>query len=145
VFKRILIPTDGSALSRKAATGGVAFAKAVGATVVLYDALQTTPYLSGDEIPLDASTPGTDKRARRRAERYLAPIVREAAAADVPCETYITGAASPAQGIIDAARTKKCDVIFIASHGRSGLRAVVFGSVTQKVLAHSKLPVVVYR
>jgi nucleotide-binding universal stress UspA family protein len=63
----------------------------------------------------------------------------------VPCETYITTPPTPYEGIIDAAKKKKCDLIFMASHGRGEFASLIVGSVTQKVLAHSKLPVVVYR
>lgn len=48
-------------------------------------------------------------------------------------------------GILDAARRRKCDVIFMASHGRRGFKGRLLGSVTQQVLTHSKIPVLVYR
>ena len=57
----------------------------------------------------------------------------------------MTSPATPYQGIIDAARKKKCDLILMASHGRGELATLILGSVTQKVLAHSKIPVLVYR
>ena len=66
-------------------------------------------------------------------------------AAGVRCETVMTTPARPYQGIVDAARKKKCDMILMSSHGRGELATLVLGSVTQKVLAHSKIPVLVYR
>ena len=68
-----------------------------------------------------------------------------AKAAGVSCETMMTKPSTAYQGIIDAARRRKCDVIFMASHGRGELASLILGSVTQKVLAHSKVPVLVYR
>ena len=68
-----------------------------------------------------------------------------AKAARVPFTSVVTKISTPYEGIIDAAKKQKCDVIFMASHGRRGISALVMGSVTQKVLSHSRIPVVVYR
>jgi nucleotide-binding universal stress UspA family protein len=68
-----------------------------------------------------------------------------AKAAGVPFAAVVTKAVTAYEGIIDAAKKQKCDVIFMASHGRRGLSRLMMGSVTQKVLTHSKIPVVVYR
>jgi len=146
-FRHVLIATDGSARSRKATKAGVAFAKAVGATVIAYHALEIVrSYALAEGIALDPSGfEAFEQQARARATKHLARVAREAKAAHVPCETCLTCSAMPSEGIIDAARRKKCDVIFMASHGRSALGALLHGSVTQQVLAHSKLPVVVYR
>ena len=65
--------------------------------------------------------------------------------AGVPCDTMQVGNAHPYQAIIAAASDRGCDLIVMASHGRSGLSAVVLGSVTNKVLTHTKTPVLVYR
>jgi nucleotide-binding universal stress UspA family protein len=147
MFKRILIPTDGSTLSRKAARAGIAFAKAVGARVTAYHGIETTlPYLAGDGAVIDARLIEIIERAaRQRGQKHVAEVARAAKASRVRCETYVTKPVTPYQGIIDAARKKKCDAIFIASHGRGGVASLILGSVTQSVLAHSKIPVVVYR
>jgi nucleotide-binding universal stress UspA family protein len=84
-------------------------------------------------------------QADEQGQKYLAEIAAAAKAAGVPCETLMTSAATPHQGIIDAARKKKCDAIFMSSHGRGGFATLLLGSVTQKVLAQTKIPVVVYR
>ena len=147
MFKRILIPTDGSTLSRKAARAGVAFAKAVRASITAYHALETNlPYLAGEGVLIDATLiADIDKAARRRGEKCVADVAKMARASGVRCRTYVTKPVTPYQGIIDAARKNKCDAIFIASHGRGGVASLLLGSVTQSVLAHSKIPVVVYR
>ncbi|MCL4801238.1 MAG: universal stress protein [Burkholderiales bacterium] len=147
MFKRILIPTDGSALSRKAVKAGVRLARQTKAKIVAYYALEMfQPYVYGDGTVIDTATLNAfERRAREQGEKYLAQVEKDAKAAGVACEKVMTKPATPYQGIIDAAKRKKCDVIFMASHGRGELAALILGSVTQKVLAHSKVPVLVYR
>lgn len=147
MFKQILIPTDGSALARKAVRAGVALAKDLGAKITAYYALEAFhPYVYGDGYVIDTATiKAFEARARETGQKYLAEVEKAAKAAGVACESVMTKPATAYQGIIDAARRKKCDVIFMASHGRGELASLILGSVTQKVLAHSKIPVLVYR
>ncbi|HLB15956.1 MAG TPA: universal stress protein [Burkholderiales bacterium] len=146
MFKHLLIPTDGSTLSRKAVKAGISFAKTIGAKVTAYYALEMVqPYIVADGAVDIASLKAFEQRARERGEEHLAEVGEAAEAAGIVCEAYITKPATPYQGIVQAAKKKKCDVIFMASHGRGELASLVLGSVTQKVLAHSKLPVMVYR
>jgi len=86
-----------------------------------------------------------EARNAQAAEQRLAPIVEAAKAAKVPCETVVVKSFAPYEAIIDTAKKSGCDVIFMASHGRRGLSAVLLGSETQKVLTHSAIPVLVYR
>jgi nucleotide-binding universal stress UspA family protein len=72
-------------------------------------------------------------------------VEKAARAAGVRCQTVMTKPATASQGIVAAAKKQRCDVIFMASHGRGELATLLLGSVTQKVLAHTKLPVLVYR
>ena len=83
--------------------------------------------------------------ARKQAEKYVTQVANAARAAGVACETYVTRPVTAHEGIIKAAKRKNCDAIFIASHGRDGIASLILGSVTQRVLAHSKIPVLVYR
>jgi len=147
VFKHVLIPTDGSAVARKAVRAGVALARDLGAKVTAYYAMDMIqPYAFGDGYILDTSTLlGIERGAKEVGQKYLAAVEQAAKAAGVPCETLMTKPETPAEGIIAAAKKRKCDVIFMASHGRGGLASLVLGSVTQKVLARSKIPVLVYR
>jgi len=147
MFKHVLIPTDGSAVARKAVRAGVALARELGARVTAYYALDVIqPYAFGDGYILDTSTLlGMDRRAKELGRKYLAEIEKAAKAAGVPCQTLMTKPETPAEGIIAAARKRKCDVIFMASHGRGEFASLLLGSVTQKVLARSKVPVLVYR
>lgn len=147
MFKHVLIPVDGSALAKKAVKAGVAFAKATDAKLTVYHALEIAqPYLLGEGMAIDVSAFRTfAERAREQAEKLVADASKAAKAAGVRCETYISKPATAYQGIVAAAKKKKCDVIFIASHGRGEFTSLLLGSVTQKVLAHSKVPVLVYR
>jgi nucleotide-binding universal stress UspA family protein len=147
MFKRILIPTDGSALSRKAIKAGVRLAKALRAKVTAYYAMEMfQPYVYGDGTVIDSATlDAFEQRARQQGQKYLAEVEKAAKAAGVGCEKVMTKPVTPYQGIIDAARKRKCDVIFMASHGRGEFASLILGSVTQKVLAKSKVPVIVYR
>jgi nucleotide-binding universal stress UspA family protein len=147
MFKRVLIPTDGSRLARKAIRAGVRLAKKLGARVTGYYALETVPaYVYADGYMLDADVLRSfEVRNSALGRRYLAEVTKAAKAARVPCDTVMTKPATAAEGIIAAARKKRCDVIFIGSHGRGELAALVLGSVTQKVLARSRIPVLVFR
>ena len=146
VFKHVLIATDGSPLSNKAARAGIALAKALGARVTAYyavDALQPL-YLEGYAMA-QAMMDDLDARANAAGEKRVAAIGKIAKAAGVRFNALVRKANTAYEGIIDAAKRQRCDAIFMASHGRRGLSRLMMGSVTQNVLTHSKIPVVVYR
>jgi nucleotide-binding universal stress UspA family protein len=147
VFKHVLLPTDGSKTARKAINAGIALAKELGAKVTAYYAIDAMPaYSYGDGYLLSGTLlKEFDKRAREQGAKYLAEVEKAAKAAGVPCRTHISKPATAAQGIVAAAKSQRCDVIFMATHGRSELGTLLLGSVTQKVLSHTKLPVLVYR
>jgi len=147
MFKHVLLPTDGSPVARKAIRAGVALAKKLGARVTAYHALDSVqPYIYSEGVVIStAMLRDVDKQARDRGMKYLAEVEKAAKAARVTCRTLITKPATPYQGIVAAAKKQRCDVIFMASHGRGELATLLLGSVTQKVLAHSKVPVLVYR
>ncbi|MGH8700523.1 MAG: universal stress protein [Burkholderiales bacterium] len=147
MFKHILLPTDGSPIARKAIKAGVALAKELRAKLTAYYALETVqPYIYSEGFVIStAMLREFDKQARDRGMKYLARVEKAARAASIPCQTLMTKPATAHQGIIAAAKKQKADVIFMASHGRGEFAALLLGSVTQKVLAHSKIPVLVYR
>lgn len=147
MFKHILLPTDGSRVARKAIRAGVALAKKLGAKVTAYYAIDTVnPYIYADGYVLrPALLKELEGRAREQGAKYVGEVQKAARAAGVRCQTLITSPATPYQGIVAAARKQKCDVILMASHGRSELGSLLLGSVTQKVLAQTKIPVLVYR
>ena len=147
MFKNILIPTDGSVRSRKALKAGVKLAQAIGAKVTGYHGVQALrPELFGDGDLIKKDTVDLlDEQARSVGERYLAEIAKAATAAGVVYAGLITKAPTAYEGIIDASKKKRCDAIFLSSRGRGELKSLLLGSVTQKVLAHAKVPVIVYR
>jgi nucleotide-binding universal stress UspA family protein len=147
MYKRILIPTDGSPVSRKAVKQGMAFARSIGARVVGffstedYRAIMYTEYMPAAML----SQEEFEAQAKKAAEKQLAFVQKAATAAGVSYEPYWTISIAPWEAIIEAAKKKKCDLIFMGSHGRTGLAGIVLGSTTVKVLTHSKVPVLVTR
>ena len=147
MFKKILLPTDGSELSKKSVKKGIEFAKSINAKVVGffspedYRALMYSEYIP----PSLMSQEEFEANAKKAAEKHLAFVEKTANAAGVPYEGYYLSSIAPWEAIVDAAKKKRCDLIFMASHGRTGLGALVLGSQTTKVLTHSKIPVLVYR
>ena len=147
MFKHILIPTDGSAVAEKAIKAGVALAAEMGASVTGYYAIEPAPtHIYGEGYLADKKlVDELEKRARETAQRAVDKIAAEAKAAGVQCETVVGKAVLPYRGIIETADKTRCDAIFMASNGHRGLTGLLVGSVTQKVLTHSKTPVLVFR
>lgn len=147
MFKNVLIPTDGSKLSAKAIKSGVAFARSVNAQITGCHVVEPfRPYYFGDYIPPDMPTAEEfERHAREAGEKYLEQLETAARAAGLKYAGSVIIADTPYAGIIDAAKKGKCDLIFMASHGRRGLSGILLGSETHKVLTHSKIPVLVYR
>jgi len=82
-------------------------------------------------------------RAKAHAEKILNGVAEEARSAGVICETVQIVEDHPYEAIIETAKQRACDLIVMGSHGRSGIAAIVLGSVTTKVLTHTKIPVLV--
>lgn len=144
MYSKILIPTDGSELSDKALEAGVNFTKALGSSVVIATVIEPYSYSNLSEYRPE-SIDQYDSRVRELAQERLEGARELVEKKEVPCEVVAFKSFSPAEAIIDAATEYGCDLIFMASHGRQGLAAVLLGSETQKVLTHSKIPVMVYR
>lgn len=146
MFKHILIPTDGSELANKAVKAGIRFAHEIGAKVTAYNAIED-PLDDTDEASAIDPTMRDDfkRRARDAAQRRLDAIGKLATQAGVAFDSVVTEVDTPYKGIIAAAKKHKCDVIFMASHGRRGVSGLLIGSVTHKVLTHCTIPVLVYR
>jgi nucleotide-binding universal stress UspA family protein len=145
MYHHILIPTDGSELSEKAIGQGVALAKALGAQVT--GLTVSTPFhvIAVDPATVRDTRDTYAKRMVQTGEKYLGTVKDAAAASGVKCDTIHVEDEHPYHAIINTAEKQGCDAIVMASHGRHGLSAVVLGSETVKVLAHSKIPVVVCR
>jgi nucleotide-binding universal stress UspA family protein len=144
MYKRILIPTDGSALAEKAVRDGVSLSKAIGAEITVLTV--TTPFHTFTTDP--QSIEDTRPQYKERMEKHAATILQAAAdvarASGVACDTVHVEHEHPYQAIIDTATSRGCDLIDMASHGRHGVSAMLIGSETLKVLTHSKIPVLVH-
>jgi len=148
MYKHILIPTDGSKLSRAAAEAGVQLAKALGARVTgFFAAPPATPIVFKGIVPVGYQAPEEHEQSiRKAADSYLGAIEKAARAAGVPCEVMSTKSDYPGEAIVAAAKKRRCDLIFIASHGKRGVRREsLLGTETQKVLSESPVPVLVHR
>jgi nucleotide-binding universal stress UspA family protein len=146
MYRHILIPTDGSELAHRAVVHGLALAKLIGAKVT---ALTVEGSFSVYAVPtskdyqISGSFTAHIEHAKAHAGKILDGVAEEARAAGVICETLQIEQDQPYKAIIETAEQRNCDLIVMASHGRSGLAAIVLGSVTTKVLTHTKIPVLV--
>jgi nucleotide-binding universal stress UspA family protein len=147
MFKHILLPTDGSPLSGRAVASGIELAKALGARVTgLFVAPPATPLVFEHFLPVRYMEPDDHAALiEREAAHALGQVEKAAKAAGVTCETKQLTSDYPADAIMTTAHRSKCDLIVMASHGRTGVSAMLLGSETQKVLTHSKVPVLVHR
>lgn len=145
MYKHILVPTDGSAASEAAVQSAVRFAKEIGARVTgIYVVPEFHLFTYKTEM-LEDTREQFAKDSNEHAEKFLASIEGAARDMGVPFDTVKMVSDHPYEAIIQTARDLQCDLIAMASHGRRGVRGMLLGSETQKVLMHSAIPVLVYR
>jgi nucleotide-binding universal stress UspA family protein len=145
MFKHILVATDGSELSEAAIRKGIQLASVVNARVTgIYVAPEVRYYSYETEIPVHVKEQSA-RHYKALTEKYLAAIAKAAGEAGVPCDTVSEVSDQPHETIIALAEARGCDLIVMASHGRRGVKGLLLGSETQKVLTHSKVPVLVIR
>lgn len=145
MFKHILLPTDGTPTSLKAILAGIGFAKSINATVTGLYVVPPFHLLTVDPDMLEDTRELYIRHAQAEAEKYLAQISGAANEAGVACTVQSVTHEHPYEAIIATARDLRCDLIAMASHGRRGVKGLLLGSETQKVLTHSAIPVLVYR
>jgi nucleotide-binding universal stress UspA family protein len=149
VFRHILVPTDGSPASTRAARQAIALAHRLRARLTVFHAIpayRTPGYIEGFVVYPETYSPA-EYRRRTEADsgRMLARIAARAAAAKVRCSTRTVQADAVWKAIIATARSQRCDLIVMASHGRKGVEALILGSETTRVLTRSRVPVLVCR
>lgn len=144
MYKRILVPTDGSEITSKAAQAAIELAKLAGASLVTVSVKEPFPYSAISEMQPVPPQEFYDAQERIAASRVKA-VSDAAGAAGVACEAFTVEAVHPWEAILDQAKTSGCDLIVMASHGRRGVSALLLGSETSRVLTHSQLPVLVVR
>jgi nucleotide-binding universal stress UspA family protein len=154
MYRHILIPTDGSELAEHAVTNALSLAKSVGAKVTVIFIEEPFNWLgvSKSKAQQSLTEHGAfeelgkhNEEIKKHAESVLNRVANAAKQTGVSCHTIQVDDVQPYQAIIATAADRGCDLIVMGSHGRSGLSAVVLGSVTNKVLTHTKTPVLVYR
>lgn len=144
MFKRILVPSDGSDITSKAVSTAVALAKSVGAQLYTISVKEPFPYSAISEMQPTPPQEFFDAQERIAAKR-IGAVVDAAKAAGVACQAHTVEALHPWEAIIEHAKRMECDLVVMASHGRRGVTALLLGSETQKVLTHSTVPVLVVR
>ena len=145
MFQHILLPTDGSAISDAALRAGLDFAKAIGARVTGLHVVPPFHVLTYRPDMLEDTKEQYEKDSALHAATLLGALEQQARELGVACETVVVRADDVFQAIIETAMARQCDLIAMASHGRKGLRGMLLGSETQKVLTHSHVPVLVLR
>jgi nucleotide-binding universal stress UspA family protein len=145
MFKNILLPTDGSDLSVKATDTAIRFAQVHGARIVAICVAQPFPFVPMTEGAVVPDAEVFETQIAASARTHVDKVAAACTAAGVPFEGIVVNSHTPYQEIVDAAQKHNCDIILMASHGRTGLNKLFLGSETQKVLAHTHLPVLVLR
>jgi nucleotide-binding universal stress UspA family protein len=144
MFKKILVPTDGSELAQSAATTAAQLARSQGAEVVGLYVIDPFPYIGIG----DASAVGLQAylaESRSLAGHALEALGKVCAAEGVPFAGDTIERNVVYEGVIETAEAEGCDLIVMASHGRQGVKALILGSVAQKVLTHAKVPVLIVK
>jgi nucleotide-binding universal stress UspA family protein len=145
MFKHILLPTDGSRQSEIAVFNGIELARQHGARVTAIHVMPEFHLLSYRAAAIDESHDHFAQDAQAHAQRHLDFVRRTAAEAKVECSTVAELSDHPHDAICKAAHRLGCDLIVMASHGKRSLARLLLGSETQRVLAHSEVPVLVWR
>ena len=145
MYKHVLIATDGSDLAGKALTQGLALAKALSARVTIVTVVEPWPAMTIGEAAIAFPYEEYEQAAMANAEDILSKAGEVAGKSGVSCETVPVKGSYPAEGILETAKSRDCDLIVMASHGRRGLTRLVLGSQANDVVTHSTLPVLICR
>lgn len=144
MFKRILVPTDGSDITAKAVQTAIQMAKENGASIFAISIKEPFPYSAISEMQPVPPQEFYDAQERIATARVKA-IVEAAGKAGVTSSAHTVEALHPWEAILDHGKAQQCDLIVMASHGRRGVSALLLGSETSRVLTHSEIPVLVIR
>lgn len=145
MFKQILVATDGSDLASKALTTGLELSEALKARMIVLTVIAPFPMPAYGSLPTGALIEAYDRATAENTERILAEAKAAAMRLGVSCETLHVTNADTAQGILETAKAKNCDLIVMASHGRRGVKRLLLGSVASKVATLSDLPLLICR
>jgi nucleotide-binding universal stress UspA family protein len=145
MFKHILIPTDGSELSALAVASGVRLANELGSRVTICTVIPEFHTFTYQMELLELTREQYESASKVRARKMLIDAQNVVKTHGIDCDVEYAVSGNVYEAIIQMATRHKCDLILMASHGRRGIKGVLLGSETHKVLTHSKIPVLVYR
>lgn len=145
MYKNLLIATDGSELATKAVEQGLGLAKALGAKATVVTVTEPWTAAVSGEMSIAFPVDDYEKGCAASAARVLAAASEIARKAGVACETQHVKDQFPAEGIVEAAKSRGADLIVMASHGRRGVTRLLLGSQANKVVTHSTVPVLICR
>jgi nucleotide-binding universal stress UspA family protein len=147
MYERILVATDGSTLSKKAAKSATALARAVGAELLALYVVPRYPvsYFEGGMSIATEDVARTEKMWADRGQAVVDAVAAAARAQGVSARAVVVNSDLVAESILSVAKKQKCDLVVMASHGRKGLKRLLLGSETQHVLTHGTVPVLVLR
>ncbi len=147
MYQRILVATDGSALSKKAVRSAIDLAAAVGADLVALYVVPRYPvsYFEGGITISMQDIARTEKQWSDKGQAVVDAVQLAAQASGVKTKAVVAQSDLVAESIMSAAKKHKCDLVVMASHGRKGIKRILLGSETQHVLTHSTVPVLVLR
>lgn len=145
MYKHLLISTDGSETAQKGLDAGLALAKSLGAQATIVTVTEPFPVYAVTSVYVPPEFANYDAVQKEFADKVLGAAKQAADAAGVTASTLHVPDRAPAEAIVEAARSRGCDLIVMASHGRRGLGRLVLGSQTAEVLTNAKLPVLVVR
>jgi nucleotide-binding universal stress UspA family protein len=147
MYQRILVPTDGSALSKKAVKNAVELAATLGAEVVAVNIVPRYPmsYFEGSLTISPSEVSRVEKQWADQGQALADAVASAAGKAGVKAKAITVKSDLVAEAILGAAKKNRCDLIVMASHGRKGIKRLLLGSETQHVLTHGNIPVLVLR
>lgn len=147
MFKNILVPTDGSEFSKSTVQRAVSFAKEAKACITAFNVKppRTEYYWAKGAYVHLPEDDDLERAKEEEAQEILGFVEKLCKDAGVKCTKVTQSSDVIYEAIINAALQNDCDLIFMASHGRRGIKALILGSETHKVLTHSTIPVLVYR
>ena len=147
MYKRILIATDGSALSKKAINAGIELALLTGAEVTALKVVPRYPlsYFEGGVATSDTQIATAEKQWAEAANAVVQIVKTKAESVGLKARAVTRSSDFVAESVIAVAKKHKCDLIVMASHGRRGVKRLLMGSETLHVLTHSTIPVLVLR
>jgi nucleotide-binding universal stress UspA family protein len=147
MYKRILIPTDGSEISHRAAAQGIALAKALDASVKALFVIDTRTFPGTHPIVPESMAPhyfSLLDEMRKAGEAAVQEVATEAKEAGVAVEHEVVEGL-PSTCILEAAAKMNADLLVMGTHGRSGFAALLLGSTTQACVHGAELPVLLVR